>query len=91
MICLKWVNGGWRYDAGVVTAHFDNGAVIEIPIGKSRHGAFYVTRIGEHEWRIAPVKFPKNRPESYDLDGHFNDFIYLSGGPENIHEEISKI
>lgn len=91
MICLTWVGGGWRYNAGIVTARFDNGAVIEIPIGKARRGAFYIVRVGEHEWRIAPVKFPKNRPESYDGEGRFTDFLYLRGGDSVIHDEIAKL
>lgn len=91
MIYLKWVGGGWRYNAGVVTAQFANGAVVEIPVGRARRGAFYIMRVGEHEWRIAPVKFPKNRPEAYDGTGHFNDFIHLSGGPNATHQELDKI
>lgn len=91
MIYLNWLGEGWRYSAGIVTARFDSGAVIEIPVGRSRRGAFYLMRSGEHEWRIAPVKFPKNRPESYDGDGHFNDFICLTGGPDGIHRELDQI
>lgn len=91
MIHLTWVGGGWRYAAGIVTAHFANGAIVEIPVGRSRHGAFYIMRVGEHEWRIAPVRFPKNKPESYDAEGRFNDFLHLSGGPDVTHQEIDQI
>ncbi len=90
MIYLKWLNGGWRYADGIVTARFDSGVVVEIPVGRSRNGAFYIMRVGEHEWRIAPVRFPKNRPEAYDAEGHFNDFIHLSGGDDATHQAIDK-
>ncbi len=91
MIYLKWVNGGWRYADGIVTARFASGAVVDIPVGKSRFGAFYITRLGEHEWRIAPIRFPKNRPESFDDEGHYNDFIHLSGGPMEIHRDLELV
>lgn len=91
MIYLKWLGEGWRYKAGIVTAKFDDGAVVEIPVGKSSHGSFYLIRLGEAEWRVAPIRFPKNRPEPYDADGHFCDFIFLSGAPDDINQALDKI
>ncbi len=91
MIYLRHESGGWRYADGVITAMFERGDIVEIPVGKSRAGAFYIARIGEYEWRIAPIKYPKNKPESYDTAGRYNDFIFLSGGNNDTNEAISKI
>ncbi len=88
MIYLVWERGHWGYkEPGIIIAKLQN-TIVEIPIGKSRFGAFYIHRIGEFEWNIAPLKFPKMRPESYDSEGRFNDFIHLSGGDDETHKAI---
>jgi hypothetical protein len=82
---------GWRYTNGIVTAYFQDGGIIEIPVGRAHAGSFYIVRLGESEWRIAPIRFPSNRPESYDGNGHYSGFIHISGASHDVNEEIAKI
>ncbi len=91
MTYLKWLDRGWRYNDGVVTAYFADGGVIDIPVGKARKGAFYLKQLGEDSWEIAPVRFPKIRPESYDGFGHYQGFLHLSGADHATNELLSKI
>ncbi len=91
MIYLKWVDGGWRYADGFITARFGDGTVVVFPVGKARLGAFFISRVGEHEWRIAPVRNSKLKRESFDSLGRFYDFIHISGGPDATHQELDKI
>ncbi len=91
MIHLVWQRGHWKFkEPGIIVANLMD-LVIEIPVGRGRPGAFYISRIGEDEWRIAPVKFPKNRPESYDGNGRFSGFIIISGAPDETNTRIDQI
>lgn len=91
MECFAWIRGQWRWHPpGIVQVYFKDG-MVEIPVGKGRRGAFYLARLGEDVWQIAPVRFPKNRPESYDGDGHHSGFIRLTGAPEAVNNELSQI
>lgn len=90
LLSLSWARGDWRYSSGIVEAYFKDG-MIEIPVGKSRRGAFYLSRVSEDGWQVAPVRFPKNRPESYDLNGYHSDFLHLYGAPSEVNDELSQI
>ena len=91
MTTLSWSYGQWRYNNGVVEAYFGSRGMVEIPVGKCRRGAFYLIRTGEDSWQVAPVRFPKNRPETYDIGGHYSGFLSLVGGPPEVNDALSKI
>lgn len=85
MLALSWISRAWRYAPGVVIV-----GSVEIPVGKCRKGAFYLFRIGEDSWKIAPVKFPNNHLEPFDEAGHFCEFVHIFGAPESINDALSK-
>jgi hypothetical protein len=83
MLSLSWISGAWRYSNGVITI-----GTVEIPVGKCRKDAFYLFRVGEDAWKIAPVKFPFNHLEPYGPG--FCEFVYLHGAPEEINNALSE-
>lgn len=83
LLCLSWVREEWRYASGLIRIKGQDFAV-----GKARAGAFYIARIGEAEWRIAPVKYPGNKREPI---GNYYGFILLTGAPPEVNCDIERL
>lgn len=59
-----------------------------------RRGAFFITRRGENEWQIAPVRCAMEErgvPSAFDAAGRYNDFIMLTNMRPDLDEAMTEL